>query len=154
MPRAPVLPSLANAAERSPVFAGGTGPPEADGYAERLTKYVPGEVIPFFLAFASVEGIADGQLIAALVIAELVALVWAIDRNSKLEEDLRRPHTLVAFWSVIAFFAWAAGTSPATQDLLGWPALTCALILAATALLLPKLDDVIVGWIVRKRSRD
>jgi hypothetical protein len=155
VPRAPLLPSLVKASNAgdNPTYAGAAAP-EADGYAERLIKYIPGETIAFFLPFASITGISDGQLIAALAVAEILTLYWALDRNAKLRGDLRRPKVLVALWSLIAFPAWALGTSATTQHLLSWPALTCTLILAGTASLIPAFDELIAKVIVKQRAKE
>ena len=153
MPRAPVLPSLVKAStDENPTYAGAAAP-EADGYAERLVKYIPGETIAFFLPFASITAITDGQLIAALVVAEILTLLWTINRNEKLPSDMHRPKLLVILWSLIAFPAWALGTSAEVQSLLDWPALTCTLILAGTAALVPLVDDRLTKLILSRRTR-
>lgn len=152
MPRAPILPSLVKAStDESPTYAGAAAP-EADGYAERLVKYIPGETIAFFLPFASITAITDGQLIAALVLAEILTLLWTFSRNEKLPSDLRRPKFLVVLWALIAFPAWALGTSAEVQSLVDWPALTCTLILAGTAALVPLVDDRLTKLILSRRT--
>jgi hypothetical protein len=153
MPRAPVLPALVKASRESgsPLYAGGADGPSSDGYAERLIKYIPGEAIAFFLPFASIEGITDGQLIAVLAVCAVIALWWALNREGRLVEDLKRPSWLVLIWSLIAFAAWAIGTSHATQHMLGWPALTCTIILAGSSVVIPMVDDMLVGRLVKGR---
>jgi predicted membrane protein len=114
---------------------------------------VPGEAIAFYLVFASIDGIKEGQLIAVLAVCAALCAVWALNREGQLEDSVQRPWWLVLIWSLVAFVAWAIGTSPAAQRMLEWPALTCAIILAASALLVPKLDDLIVGRLVGRQAK-
>jgi len=153
MPRAPILPSLVQASSGgdNPTYAGAPVP-EPDGYAERLVKYIPGEAIALFLPFASIKSISDPQLIAVLAAVAVLTLLWAFDRNAKLDPQLRRPKGLVALWSLVAFAAWALGTSATTQQLVAWPPLTCAIILAVTAALMPKVDDLLTGWLASRQQ--
>jgi hypothetical protein len=152
MPRAIVLPALARAAAletelESPTYGSASEQSAeaamGDKYTERLVKYIPGEALVVFLPLSSVRGIADGQLVGLSAGAVICAVLWAINRNAKLIAAVQQPAWLVATYTAVAFTAWAIGTSRGVQELLGAPALTCTIVMALSAALLPALDEMI-----------
>ena len=164
MPRAVVVPALAKAVRRepdedNPTFGGSGGRSSgdlqeaSDGYAARLVKYIPGEALVVFLPLSSVPGIKNGQLMLVTGGALLGAVVWAINRNARLEVALRQRWWLVGIYTVIAFGAWALGTSPNLDDLVGVAALTATIIMAIGAVVLPGVDELIAHAMVSRAGR-
>ena len=153
MPRAPVLPSLVDAAQTAEParFAGEGEAPSADPYTTRIVKYIPGEAIALFLPFASFPHISHGVLIAVMCGTGILGMLYAVEREEKLDHFLRRPWWVVAMWSIFAIFVWMVGTSSAVQHLLGWSTVACTFVLAFTAYAIPPVDNRLSGAIARRQ---
>jgi hypothetical protein len=157
VPRAVVLPSLVDAArgtsdEEDDVVFGARQAPngaptpthDADKYAERLVKYIPGEVLPFFLLLTSSASIPDELLILAIVAGGAGTVLYGINRNHALPAHEQQPTSHIVWFGVIAFAAWALGTSLNVQELVGVSQTFAAGIMAILAFLLPGIDDRIM----------
>lgn len=158
MPRAVVLPELAQAARGAPVSDGqereaygsgpageadsGSGLPSPDAYGERLVKYIPGEALAAFLPLSTFVS-SDVLLVALLAGCTVGAGLWAVNRNADLKPELRQPAGRVAGFAVVAFLAWAGGTSQGTQELIGLPPQAGAVVLTVVALILPAIDRLL-----------
>lgn len=112
----------------------------ADQFAERLVKYVPAEALSFFI-FATALFDRGGIVVGAGVVALIGAVLLALLARSDLPYDLRPPALMTVGLTGAAFLAWALGTSPALQDVLGVSAKVGAFALACAAFALPIVDE-------------
>lgn len=126
---------------------GGTpaGPP--DGIPEKLVKYIPGEILAFYLPTYTLVKSAQGPLqktwIWAVVVAAIVGqqlYLYALGRKKTGSTG-----TLIQFYilSFIALVVWMIGTSTVGADVLclkeEWKG---KVMLAFGILLIPILDEV------------
>src|SRR4051812_33384225 len=91
---------------------------DADGYKDKLVKYVPAEVIAFFVPITAFVGTgSDAALIAVFAIAIVATFLVLLRANLAVPVGQRAP-----WWSYVlaeaAFIAWALGTSPATASVI------------------------------------
>jgi hypothetical protein len=109
----------------------------ADSYGDRLVKYIPAEVLVFFLAAAGQWGTHDAFLVVTLVLAVVFTpiVIYAASPGG-----LRWYTVLLA---VIAFGAWAVGTSANTDRLVGLPVDQAPFILTAAAFAIPAADKAL-----------
>ena len=82
------------------------GPP--DGYADKLVKYIPGEVTAFYIpAYALASDFGKGAIYFTLVVCVLGMLVYL----SLSADKERKPRKYFYLLSIIAFAAWALATT-------------------------------------------
>lgn len=90
---------------------------DPSGVAERLVKYIPGEVVTaftvFFTTLASMSVPKEWQRCAATSLIALFLIVTIVYTARAAPADVRRAHLIVA---PIAFLAWAY---PISSSLLG-----------------------------------
>ena len=124
--------------------------PDADGYKEKLVKYVPAEVIAFFTPITAFIGAGeDGLLIVALVAGVVGTVAYIYRQNQKIPAEKQAPvwSYLLAIW---AFLAWGLATSPVTADVLGLSLKGAGIILGISAFLVPALDF----WTAEKEAAE
>ena len=119
-------------AGRSPTPRG-----QPDTYGDRLVKYIPAEVLAFFLAAAAQWGHDDTFLIIILAVAVILTPVLLYNASPN---GLRWYAVLFA---VVAFCAWAVGTSPNTDRLLGLATSQAPFVLTVAAFVVPALDKAL-----------
>lgn len=119
-----------------------------DTYAERIVKFIPGEVLAFFVpaSAAAVAGGAAAQLFILLVglVGNVLYLRYAARRLPPGKQVL--PHYFaISSW---AFLIWAFATNAGLADVLpealafGVPnAVSLGLLLIATVFLAPAVDE-------------
>lgn len=112
-----------------------------DGYAEKLTKYVPAEVVAFFTPIAAVVGERPALLIAATVVGLLATPGYLWNTTKGLDPE-QKPQPHYYFLAGISFLAWALGTSK-LGSLIGMDHVTTSLILGAAIFLLPLADALL-----------
>lgn len=111
----------------------------ADTYTEKLVKYVPAEIIAFYVpAYALIGKTATGAAVTLAVgaIATFVYLQWQVRREPK-----KQPWTFYVL-AVLAFFGWALGISTVGTVLFGLTAEVSAFILLVLVLAIPALDGL------------
>jgi hypothetical protein len=126
----------AKGALRSQARSDGEGVP-ADNYGERLLKYVPAEVLAFFLAAAGKWGSDNTFLIVALVVAVVLTPVVLYATSPS---GLRWYAFVLA---IIAFGVWAIGTSTDTDRLLGISSDQAPFVLTVGAFVIPTVDKAL-----------
>lgn len=128
---------------RQRVYKGHDTPePEADSYSERLVKFVPAEVLAFFVP-AAANWADDDTALAVICIVGLIATPLYLWLRARDLDEKRQGHLAWYFTlSTVAFAAWALGTSAASSELLGLSPRTGTLILTLAAFLIPLLDEV------------
>lgn len=148
-------PALRDAEQRdgSPRYAGGgKGAPGAeevragDDYVQRLVKYIPAEAIGFVIFGTSFPNEKDGHVVAVVVVAAVGQLLWLFRRGQQVPQA-DRPTARFYVLALIAFAAWALGTSPPVSELVGLDRTTAALILCSVAYLLPWIDPQTHAWL-------
>jgi hypothetical protein len=144
-PSQPVPPPPAPAAS-APVPAPPAPAPPAppvetpDGYKEKLIKYVPAEVLAFFVPLTAFIGSDDEvALIAACAAGVIGTAAYLYQANMNVPKEQQAPPWNY-FLAVVAFAAWGLATSPATASLAGLSEKSVAVILALAAFLVPALD--------------
>ncbi len=111
-----------------------------DTYEDKLLKYVPVEVVAFYaVVYASVQQEADWLkwLILALGVFGTVGYLAARSDRS------RPPRWYFYVLSVIAFLAWALGTSSVGQDLFAFPDAAAKIMLPSGVFAVPLVDELL-----------
>jgi len=135
MPRTIVYP---RAAKRAAAAGGSASAP--DELSEKLLKYIPGEVIAFYVpiyALVPKEPAWGRWLILAL--AALGGLGYLIARADKTAP----PRFYFYVLAVVAFLAWALGTSTVGTDLWALPDWVNRVAIPAAVFLVPMVDEVL-----------
>jgi hypothetical protein len=126
--------------------AKGLGPGEAatanngDGYTERLSKYIPAEVLAGFLPLVGLAADRNSLLLATFVIGLGAALLYLYVHARQITDPARRPRSFFYIFAAIAFIAWAFGTSEPMRTLFGVDAVLARYVLAIVAFALPVAD--------------
>ena len=114
-----------------------------DGYTERLSKYIPAEVLAAFLPLVGLTG-NRGLLLRIAFVVGLIATVMYLYIHALQETDsTKRPRWFFYPLAVAAFIAWAVGTSDAVRGLFGWDEIDATFALAMAAFAIPVLDLLI-----------
>jgi hypothetical protein len=124
------------------------------GYAEKLAKYVPAEVIAGWapLYILSLEsGKVDYGLAWGLLGVGIAATLIYVTVRARMEPETPRPWY---FWvlSVGAFLGWSLGTTTVGSDLVGLQPRVSAVILGIMVFLLPGIDALLTGRTARKEG--
>jgi hypothetical protein len=119
--------------------------PKADGYLDKLVKYVPVEVVAFFTPLAALLGGRHGLLLAAAVIGLLATplYLWNSTRDKPAPEQ-PLPHFY--FLAAVAFVAWALGTSQDLDAVFRLDTVIVAFMLGITVFVLPLADSVMARF--------
>src|SRR4051794_10309837 len=86
---------------------------QADGYREKIVKYVPAEVLAFVIPLAHTDKRADVRLVFWLGVIATPILLFAASRTL---EAARRPRFWFYGLALIAYWAWAIGTNTTIAD--------------------------------------
>ena len=100
----------------------------------------------FVALISSMEGIADEQVIAVVVIAGIGQLLWLSHSAAKLP-IADRPTVRQYSLAVVAYAAWVLGTSPEVAQILGIDRTTATIAMASVAYLLPLVDPKTHAWL-------
>lgn len=150
MPRTVVYPSPVTQRTLTEVMAPDTvapqmnEPPKADGFADKLLKYIPAEVIAFFVS----GYVLAGQLGKT---AEWVVLVVCLLGTPAylfvIADKVKPPRWYFYVLAMLSFLAWAAGTSTVGDDLFHWstdkPEILGKFIISAAVFLIPLTDELL-----------
>ncbi|MBV9174838.1 MAG: hypothetical protein JOZ81_32650 [Chloroflexi bacterium] len=113
-----------------------------DDYLTKVVKYVPGEVLSFFLLVRSVFGSGEPFLVIT-IIACLLGTPLYLFVTSLSMESRKRPYRYSYALAVVAFAAWAVGTSTEVDALLGIDKTVGQFLLFVTVFLLPGIDTLL-----------
>jgi hypothetical protein len=124
-----------------PARPGGTlqaegNPP--DPYADKIVKYVPAEVLSFFLPAVTLANGRRTYLITCLVVGAIGTLVYLWLRKTSPS-----PRWYFYILGMISFVAWAVGTSAPTADLIGIAPDAGTFWLAVAVFLIPGIDEAL-----------
>lgn len=120
--------------------------PKEDNYADKLVKYIPAEVIGFFVPTYALATQVSGHWAQWLVLG-LCALGTVGYLIIRAPKDAP-PRLYFYVLALLSFFAWAIGTSDALIDLLRFgdqnsAKLVGKLIVAAAVFLIPLTDSLL-----------
>jgi len=115
------------------------GATEEDDYATKLVKYIPGEVLAFFLPAVAVAGTRPDLQWAAALIGLLATGGYLYVYNKR--KKLPTPKVWYVSLAMIAFIAWALGTSAPTRELVGMDDVIARFILLVAVLVIPGIDE-------------
>ena len=119
------------------------GSVKGDSLPEKLVKYVPAEVLAFFVPLAAVIGDKrDGLLLLVSVTAVVGTPLYLLASARKLPQK-QRPHPYFYALACIATIGWLVGTSANTAKLIGLDNVAGAVILGLTVFILPVVDDLV-----------
>jgi hypothetical protein len=121
---------------------------QGDDYPTKLVKYVPAEVVSFFLVATSVFGDRQPILVATLI-ACLAGTPLYLYVASRHLVPLNRPPAYYYVLALIAFAAWAVGTSTAVDGLLRMDKALGQFLLLLTVFLIPGIDTLLHNWLTR-----
>jgi hypothetical protein len=111
--------------------------PPPDGFGDRLVKYIPAEVLAFFIAAAAEWG---GNTAFLIVTISVAAVFTPIVLYATSPAGVRWYAILLA---VVAFLAWAIGTSPNTDRLVGLTGTQGPFVLTVAAFVVPAVDQAL-----------
>ncbi len=113
-----------------------------DSYLEKLTKYVPAEVLGFFMPAAALVSENTALLIVCLVIgaAATPGYLWL---TSQTQPAANRPRWFFYVLAVIAFLAWTASASEPVTNMLGLQQNVAGFILMAAVFVIPFADQLL-----------
>lgn len=112
---------------------------EPDQFQARLIKYIPGETLAFVVPVAAFANDRDG-LVALVAIAGAIGQLLLLKKSGGRAQLNARPTPRFFLFALIAYIAWAFGTSAEIRNLIGMDTTTGAVIMATAAYLLPLID--------------
>jgi membrane protein DedA with SNARE-associated domain len=125
---------------------------QPDGYGDKLVKYIPAEVIAFFLpAYALAAKLdhfkEDLEWIGWLLVVG--AAFGAVGYLLVKADKSKPPRWYFYPLSVLAFLGWAVGTSTAVAELfdLTQPDITGKLIVMAAVFVIPLIDELLTRYL-------
>lgn len=111
-----------------------------DTYEDKLLKYVPVEVVAFYaVVYASVQREADWLKWFILLLGVFGTVGYLVARSDRS----RPPRWYFYVLSVIAFLAWALGTSSVGQDLFAFPDAAAKIMLPSGVFIVPLVDELL-----------
>jgi hypothetical protein len=120
--------------------AAGRAAPPADDLSDKLLKYIPGEVIAFYVPiYALVPKDAAWGLVTVLVLGAAGSVGYLFARADKTSP----PRFYFYLLSVAAFLAWALGTSSVGTDLWSWPEWCSRAAIPVAVFVIPLVDEVL-----------
>lgn len=138
MPRT-IVPSGRARAVRGTLVRG----PAGDATPEKLVKYVPAEAIAFFLPATAALGPERRVLLAVVtLIAAIGALLYLWLTARRLERH-KRPLGYFYPLALLAFLAWAVGTSRNVAGLVHLDDISAGIVLLMAVFIVPLADDAL-----------
>jgi hypothetical protein len=122
-----------------------------DGYAEKLAKFVPAEVIAVFTPVMAAWNASRAEVIGALVVGAGLNWLYLVWQSSKADHPDKKPRWFFYVLATLAFGAWAIGTSADVQKLIDLTAAKAGTVLAVAVFIVPILDDILL--VLDKRFR-
>lgn len=124
------------------LHAVGAGGPTVDGYIDKLWKYIPSDVVAFYIFVAGlIEGtnLYNKQLVYWLVVLVgiVAAFFWTL-RQTQMPN--MKPAYLQAVIAVLAFIVWVFAIGGPFAVFTWWNSVLGAIVLAAFTLLIPLVN--------------
>lgn len=115
-----------------------------DGYLEKLLKYVPAEILAFFVPAAAAAK-DDARLSWVVFVLSILATIGYVRFHAEQLPKDKRPRPHYYGLAAVAFVFWAMGSSETVRHLLKVSATTTEVLLGIAVLLLPLVD-----WLLAK----
>lgn len=143
MGRGLVYPSHQGARPKAQAAAPGGQAENPDDYKTKLLKYIPGEVLAFFIpATAAIGSDEEGWLIAAFIVGAAGTILYLLMENRKVEQGKQaKPWSYLL--ALAAFTVWALATSPATANVIDLKQKNAGFILLFAAFIIPAVDSLL-----------
>lgn len=117
-----------------------TAAEDQDKYGDKLVKYVPAEVIAFFVpTYAIANEQEEWARWLVLILGVIGTLGYLFVRSDASNPSRSYFYTLAA----VAFLAWAIGTSSVGSDLWGIEDWLSKITVTAAVFLVPMFDEVL-----------
>jgi hypothetical protein len=121
-------------------FAADAGP-SPDGFPEKLAKYVPAEVLAFYVPALAIGGVRqDVQALLLVTVVAAVGVVGYLAWSARSLPAENRPPTWFYMLALVAFGGWAVGTVPELGADLKLSAAVSSVLLPITVFLVPAID--------------
>jgi hypothetical protein len=133
---------------RVPVYGAATGDAgsaPADGFPEKLAKYVPAEALAFYVPIVALTAVKDqlSTLLAVTAVGVAGTILYLYNRAKKVNPPDRRPRWWFYVLAGVAFVAWAVGTVPEIVGLSGLPVVIKDLAVPVAVFIIPAIDEAI-----------
>ena len=125
---------------------------QVDDYSSRLQKYVPAEVLSFFLIANALPEVTSTLRWIFLAVALLGTPLYLYARAPKGQPS-KAPQIYFYPLACIAFLAWALGTSPDTARLWGLTKVEGPAALICVSFLIPAIDKALDDYLDRRRRK-
>ena len=131
---------------RAAMAAAGNPQPASppDRYGDKLVKYIPAEVIGFYV---SVYALVQQKGIWAQVLILVVCLFGTIGYLLMRADPAHPPRMYFYVLAVVAFLAWALGTSTLGQDTVNLPDYISKLAVLSAVFLVPMIDELLTKYL-------
>jgi hypothetical protein len=121
-------------------FASGALSDQPDRYGDKLVKYIPAEALAFYLPmYTLMKDQGPGSRYAAFIVAVLGVPLYLFTRSDRSSP----PNWYYYVISVLAFVAWAIGTSTLGQDLFALSEVSSKFVTGCAVFLLPAVDALL-----------
>ncbi len=141
MPRTIVYPQSPAAAAAA---AGGPPPLPPDEFGDKLVKYLPAEVVAFYVPiYALIPTAEDWARWLILAVAALGTLGHLLLRA----DPANPPRRYFFVLAVVAFLGWAIGTSTVGSDLLGMEEWLSKIVLLLVVFAVPLIDGLLTKYL-------
>ncbi len=136
-------------AAAAPAQADDGGGQQPDDYGDKLVKYIPAEVIAFFLpAYALAAKLTDfSDRIGWLLVG--VAVLGTVGYLLVKADKTKPPRLYFYILAVFAFLGWAIGTTTEVAELfkLPQPELSGKLVVFVTIFVVPLVDELLTRYL-------
>lgn len=121
---------------------------EPDGYAEKIAKYVPAELVSVTCLFFAAFELSDARILLILAFGALINVAYLFAMSGQ-----PAPRPEFYFLSALAFVFWAFAVVPQVRTYIGLEEPSKqAFVLAGTAFAIPLLDTLFSKVRGRKQS--
>jgi hypothetical protein len=117
--------------------------PPADGWGDKLVKYIPAEVLAFYIpAYALVEGHLPAGPLYVFVLGLVGTVAYLLVRADRANP----PRWYFYLLSALAFIAWAIGTSSIGSVLFHLPPWSAQVTVFSAVFLIPLVDEIVTKY--------
>lgn len=114
-----------------------------DALPVKLVKYVPAEVLAFFIPLAAVVGDDRKGLLWLVTAVAVIGAPLYLAATAKRLPPEQRPARYFYLLAVLATVAWLFGTSAPAADLIGLDEVAAAVVLALAVFIIPVVDGLL-----------
>jgi hypothetical protein len=115
----------------------------SDSLPVKLVKYVPAEVLAFFVPLSAILGDGRRGLLWLTAVAAVVGTPLYLAAGARRLPSDDRPSAYFYALATMAAIAWLLGTSSATAHLVGLDSVAAAVIMGLAVFIIPVIDDLL-----------